>query len=118
MKKSNFLGTDVPVEYRGMKPDFSQASSDDFERLVFAPDPATGNPCSNLAYMAKGDDEVSRYIREHYLGNDSGTGTDGLVDSTDADGAIELCPDLGESRENYLKRVTELIAKQMSVNED
>lgn len=112
-----FLGISKDVPFKGDIPEPNKIIADDFERLVFAPDPASGNPCSSLAYMAKGDDEVSRYIREHYLGHDKGVGTGGLVSSVDADSALALAPDFAETRENYLQRVSELI-KESYESED
>lgn len=106
---AKFLGISKDVPFKGDIPKSNKIIADDFERLVFAPDPASGNPCSSLAYMAKGDDEVSRYIREHYLGTDKGVGTGGLVSSVDADSALALVPDFGETRESYMQRVTDMI---------
>lgn len=106
---AKFLGISIDVPFKGDIPEPKKIIADDFERLVFAPDPASGNPCSSLAYMAKGDDEVSRYIREHYLGPDNGVGTSGLISSVDADSALALAPDYGETRESYMQRVSEMI---------
>lgn len=108
---NNFLGLGKKVPFRGTEPDFStRVENDDFERLVFAPDPGSGNPCSSLAYLAKGNDEVADYVREHFFGGNTSepTGTNGIEDG---ELALELASNLGESPSVYMQRVSELISK-------
>ena len=109
--ENKFLGLGVKVPYRGTEPDFkSRVENEDFERLVFAPDPGSGNPCSSLAYIARGNDEVSDYVREHFFGGNTyqPTGTNGIEDGQFA---LDLAPNLGESPDLYMQRVSELINK-------
>ena len=107
MKNFGFIGIDKKVECRADKPNFIPIDSDDFERMIFAPDIATGLPCSNLAYIARGDDEVRQYINEHYLSN-VGVGDNGLEDS---DKVLELVPGAFESRSEYMDRIVAVIQK-------
>lgn len=105
---SNFLGIDKIVPFVGDCIPESKLVNDEIERLIFAPDPASGNPCGSLAYFAKGNDEVAEYVRSHYLNND-GVGTSGFTGGAAADVALELVPDFGETREHYLEKVASFI---------
>ena len=107
MKKFGFLGIDKKVDKVIPEPDFIPIDSDDFERMIFAPDPATGLPCSNLAYIARGDDEVRQYINEHYM-NNAGIGDDGIQDP---DKVLDLSPGLFETRQEYMDRLVTVISE-------
>lgn len=115
MKKILFNGIDREIPNKSPKVVYNPIRQDEFEQLIFAPDPATGNPCGSLAYLAKGSDEISSYIREHFIGNSQATGTSGVED---ADFALKLCPNGQERNAEYMQRVSELIAEQFNVNKN
>lgn len=82
--------------------------TDELMREIFAPDPITGNPSSDIRLMVHGENqELNEYIRTHLL-NSVGQGS--LLGLSDADGeaALDALPTLNDSNESYFKRLSEL----------
>lgn len=93
-------------ENRNESFDYPQYHNDELTEMIFAPDPITGNPCSALGALLKGNNEkVREVIRTHFM-NDVGTGTSGI---DDPDIAIRLLKSRQETREQYLDRLAEAI---------
>lgn len=92
-------------------PDFSDSvniPTDELLREVFAPDPLTGNPTSDLRLLIHGENnELNEYIRTHLMTPVSGSKLLGASDS-DGEAALDSLPRLEDSDESYFARLREL----------
>lgn len=87
---------------------------DPLMREIFAPDPISGNPCSDLRLMISGENqELNEYIRTHLMNPVSGSS---LLGSSDEDGevALDALPRLSDDENEYFNR----LAKLASANVD
>lgn len=83
------------------------ANDDEVLNLIFAPDPITGIPRSDIAIMMSRDasPEVREYIQRVLYSSSTPTGG-----TDDADFAIDSIKDRRESVENYAKRLKDICA--------
>lgn len=90
----------------------SPAENDDIVKLIFAPDPQTGIPRSDLGMlMAKqASPEVSKYIHDTLQ-----KPIDSSVGAPDADTALSMAKEYGESFEDYANRLRALCTPKKKV---
>lgn len=96
----------IYAENRNYSFDYPENKNDELTELIFAPDPVTGNPCSALGALLKGNNEkVREVIKTHFM-NDSGIGNGGI---DDPDIALRLMKSRQETKEQYLERLGKAI---------
>lgn len=86
----------------------SKIPIDDLTRQIFAPDPLTGNPTSDLSLIVKGENlELNEYIRTHLM---KPVGSNSLLGSSDEDGvaALDALPRLDDEDNEYFDRLVQL----------
>lgn len=86
-----------------------------FTRLVFAPDPDTGNPVSDVRYMLSGTDEgFKQYVKEKLFRAGAPT-----VLADDPDQALAVVKPNAMTEDQYLSFMNEYVRSQMiQQNED
>ena len=94
------------------EPEASNKEGEPILDVIFAPDPRTGFPRSDLMYIMSRDarPEVANFIRDTLMqqgGQVSG--------SQDPDSAIDLVKDRRESFEQYSERIKSIIAKYENI---
>lgn len=91
-------------------PQIVEKDEDDIMHLIFAPDPLTGMPRSDLAVIMSKDSapEVAKYIQDTLL---RPVVTEGPSGTMDADEALDAMRNHGESFETYANRIRELAQK-------
>lgn len=88
--------------------DLKDDNQPDLYKIVFAPDPLTGFPSSDLAFMLNKNqsEEVKQYVRNTLLNPRS----DGNLRAPDADTAIEFTtPRFKQQFEEYRNKLTEFV---------
>lgn len=94
--------------------------TDDVMREIFAPDPITGFPRSDLALMLSKDTapEISQYIRDNIM---TGAGTQTASFGSDDDAAnmaLEMTKTRYESVRAYSDRLRSIVEKSYEANKD
>lgn len=85
-----------------------------FTKLVFAPDPETGNPCSDVSYMLTGTDEGFKQFVKQKLFQPGAEVP--LAES--ADEALQLVKPNMVSEDQYLKFMNEYVVRNATVFDD
>lgn len=92
-------------------PVFKKTNNDEVYKLIFAPDPVTGWPCSSLGvYVKSQNSEVRDYIKQHFL-VDKGTGYDGY---SDPDLALDGVKTSHETKDEYFARLFEAAEREQA----
>lgn len=90
---------------------------DDLMMQIFAPDPITGNPGSDIALLVKGENaELNEYIRTHLMNVNR---EKAMMGSSDEDGeaALDALPRLSDDVDTYYKRLAELASVNINNQE-
>lgn len=106
------LTVTVPItDYLRNHPDFVDQPEDEKSVLIkriFAPDPVTQNPRSDLAYMLKGsDDGLKEFIKTTIIGS----GIQKMSGADTADEALECVKYTYEDFDEYRERLEKYISK-------
>lgn len=95
-------------KYINEKKDDVKIPTDELLREIFAPDPLTGNPTSDLSLLVHGENlELNEYIRSHLM---NPVGSKALLGSSDEDGeaALDALPRLDDGENEYYERLVQL----------
>lgn len=76
-------------------------------RAIFAPDPVTGNPASDLYFDCKNNNELRQYINDELQAF-----TIPVPKTDDASVALEVQKSIFESRDAYVQRIRDFVTKQ------
>lgn len=81
-------------------------SNDEMTKLIFAPDPITGNPSSDIGLLMSKQAEpaVAEYIRTHLA-----TPVQEVAGASTPDEAEACSPHRGESRSAYISRLRDIV---------
>lgn len=93
-------------------------TSDEMTKLIFAPDPITGNPSSDIGLIMSKQAEpaVAEYIRTHLA-----TPVQEVAGASTPDEAEACAPHRGETRSAYISRLRDIVrstAVKQDVEED
>lgn len=90
--------------------DIRQRQGEQLSELLFAPDPNTGIPRSDIALVMSADTrpEIAQYIRDNLLRPDPYA----KLGSENADVALEMVQGKYESTEKYVERLTQLVENE------
>lgn len=100
------------VKYRQPVDTLPLSDDTELDQLIFAPDPVTGIPRSDLAVMMSKDiaPEVSQYIQDHLMRSHAVASSLGATEE-DADLALISVRAPGQSIDDYVNGLRELVAR-------
>lgn len=85
----------------------STIDENDCLSAIFAPDPITGNPASDLYFDCKNNNELRQYINDELQRFHLDT-----PKTSNVDDALAFTKSIFESRQEYAKRLRDFVAKQ------
>ena len=120
MRKKDFYNNDLEVSVNEVFNPYSlnevvaDPEQQKFNSLVFAPDPETGNPNSDVYYLLHGNDEGLKSFIKEKLFNSSGSAS--LAE--DADVALDMVKPNLMTQSQYLEHCKEYVSKMLHSKEE
>lgn len=89
-----------------------QYGDENLQKIIFACDPITGVPRSDLQYMMSQDSspEIAEYVRRNYLQQNKSVNSK----TEDADSAIEMVQERRETLSNYAERLKDVVNEDIA----